>query len=235
MREPSQEAQKNLEFFDRVVSKRKTRKVLGSPDAPFLAEPEFFQKVTLSIEVAGWAPFHYPSTASVRNDKVAAVEPWRFYVLENEGRTRLLKVLANKQESSEEKLWREQGKIPSLLAGAGAAVFITFLPEVVSGASEEKALKATEINNEHLAATAAATQTLLLAAEARGLWTYWSSGGLFKTASGKALLNIDPAEQLVAIAFLAPADSSSNVSEGKLRDRRSPPSSWCRVISEVEA
>lgn len=206
-----------------------TRKVIGDPTSPLIATDNFIQKSKQAIQAAGWAPFHYPATTS----DGPAIEPWRFYACFNEGRQQILRSLSEKQSSSQQRVWQEQGKIPALIAGAGAAIFITYLPEPTEGVSEEKAAKSVEINAEHLAATAAATQNLLLAAEALGMWTYWSSGGLFRTDAGKELVGIPTREHLVAIAFLAPPQESATVAEGKLREKRSPVDGWCKVISNL--
>jgi nitroreductase len=66
-------------------------------------------------------------------------------------------------------------KIPKLLAVAGAAILVTWLPDPPTSG---EVLELTDNNMEHVAATAAAVQNVLLAAEARGMFSYWSSGGI---------------------------------------------------------
>jgi nitroreductase len=84
------------------------------------------------------------------------------------------------------------------------------------------------MNEEHLAAAAAATQNLLLAGEARGIQTYWSSGGVLTSSTCFALCGIPRTQKLLGAIFMFPpqTDSTMEIHEGKLHDRRSTPASW---------
>ena len=64
-------------------------------------------------------------------------------------------------------------------------------------------------------ATAAAVQTLLLAATDRGLASYWRTPHSFLEAPVRALLGLAPREQMVALVHLGPT-----LSEPPAKERR---------------
>jgi nitroreductase len=114
-------------------------------------------------------------------------------------------------------------RIPKLLAGAGALALVTWLPEQ----TDSEALELNHRNVEHIAAASSAIQNLLLTATARGIYTYWSSGGVLNEPEIFDLLGIPQFQRLLGAIFLTPADAPHDENHpGGLRDRRGDPDSW---------
>jgi nitroreductase len=109
-------------------------------------------------------------------------EPWRFRVLGPEVRARIDVAVGAKEAAK--------------LRRAPTLVLVTVLPS-------EDAAEAREDRD----ATAAAVQTLLLAATARGLASYWRTPQSFRDEDVRALLGLDPREQVVALVHLGPPAS----------------------------
>ena len=63
-----------------------------------------------------------------------------------------------------------------MLAACGAMVIVNWIPDHDWGESDGKL---DDVNEEHLAAASAATQSILISLTAAGYGTYWSSGGNF--------------------------------------------------------
>jgi nitroreductase len=184
------------------------------------------------IEVAGWAPFHKLADEQThRQGELMSVVPWRFYVLEPASCNHLLDFLEVQAENYLESPWTRawNSKIPKLIAGAGALVQVTWLPDPSDNASLTPQLT---INNmEHIAAASAAVQNLLLAAEARGWHTYWSSGGILKSPELFDYLGISKTQMLLGSIFLTPADVPiGNQQPGGLRDKRGDVTDWARWV-----
>ena len=203
---------------DTAIRGRRTRKVLagdalpahGLPvpldAAPSEPEVSFRTQVRSCIALAGFAPFHY-----ARDEETP--EPWRFRVLyraaldELPGRAGDLLI----------------GKLPTIVAAAGCMIQVTWRRE----GNERK-------DWEHAAASAAAVQNLLLAAEARGLGSYWCSAGPLDAPEFRALLGVEEVEIYLGTLFLGlplpPELEATQGWSGKLRDRRSSPDRWCSEI-----
>ena len=218
---------------DHVIQSRETKKVLGLVDLSWRHplddsdddQRNFDNAVQSSIAVAGWAPFHHSRKAMCVTNESEIHEPWRFYHLDRAACRTLLSKIDDVLDSDV-----KRGKIPGLLAGAGALVQVTWLPEAASEDSAKLELR----NQEHLAAAAAAVQNLLLAAEARGMATYWSSGGLLRHDRIYELLGISVSEKLLASVFLSPAlenfAGKVEANPGALRSLRAAPEKWCRTV-----
>jgi len=200
---------------DRIIRERRTRKV-GDGDccgedgeAPSTPE-EFEAAVRAAVQVAGWAPFHYPRTPEVP-------EPWRFYVFDRENLMRLADELGDLMI----------GKLPVIFGGAGAMVQVTWVPEQ----TEEKS----RLNWEHAAAAAAAAQNLLLAAEARGMATYWCTAAPLSSEKMFEVCGIPETETYLASIFLgrplSPEREATEGFTGKMRARRTAPDgAWARWV-----
>jgi nitroreductase len=204
-----------IRCVDWVIRERRTRKISEGPSFGEAGEqpstPQAFAAALRdAIEVAGWAPFHYPRTPEVP-------EPWRFYVLD---RINLDRLTVRIQDLL-------IGKLPVILESAGAMVQVTWLPEV----TEEKSRR----NWEHAAAAAAAAQNLLLAAEARGMATYWSSAAQLASEKMFEVCGIPDSETYLGTIFLGrplpPEREASEGFSGKMRQRRVPADgAWARWV-----
>ncbi|MEM7811087.1 MAG: nitroreductase [Planctomycetota bacterium] len=200
--------------FAAVVRARRTEKVLADPAQPVTFAPEVAAKhdaaVLAAVRDAGWAPFHYDRKAD------GVVEPWRVTVLEHAA----CRTVAGRLP---EWLGDAVGKLPAMFAACGSAVVVSWLPQFRDG---EKPATATEVNvdDEHLAAASAYTQTLLLSLTAGGFGTYWSSGGKLRTSEpGRAAFGLEPIARMLAIVFVDYPESKDFPVErvpGKHRDRR---------------
>ncbi len=194
---------------------RRTRKVLDgarlSPDASgAAARAAFDDALRAALEVAGWAPFHYPRAEDLP-------EPWRFTVLDRAALDavpgRFPGLLA--------------GKLPKILAGAGAMVQVSYLAETDPARAAR--------DPEHHSAAAAAAMCLLAACEARGLGSYWCTAAMLNDPALRAWCGMEPAERWLGAIFiglpLPPEREAAEGFAGKLRARRTPPAAgWARWV-----
>ena len=205
--------------LDRIARRRKTLKLLGDPAAPLPARGIDRATVESLVDAAGWAPFHRPSHRA-REEGDAVCEPWRFTLLDAAACRALLARLDGFSDPP--------GKVADMLAVADALILATWLPEPAAGQRWE----ATDFNMEHIAAAAAAVQTLLLAATERGINTYWSSGGVLGREDAFSVLGIDKTEVLIGAVFLFPdPPAGTDPQPGKLRARRSGRKAWARWVT----
>ena len=216
--------------LNKVVQNRKTQKVLADPAAPLpkLAEQAGLRDhVHDAIQLAGWAPFHY-------DRKLDGIrEPWRFHVIWKDTCEEISRRIPSMFDDV-----KPSNKLRSMLSACGALILVNWLPQFrgAETSSEFSAEKQLQIDDEHLAATACAVQTLLLALTTKGFGTYWSSGGFFRTQKMFNELGIASTERLLAAVFIDFAPDSHNelIVEripGKHRDHRSNWSAWTNEIS----
>ena len=208
-----------------VVRRRKTTKVLSLLEQPPTTDTDRTQHgdamLRQCIDDAGWAPFHFDRHV----DEIA--EPWRVHWLKQNACRRVASQLGE---------WftdlKPGNKMPALLVACGSVVLVTWIPQTSTEIGD--AQKLVGINEEHLAATAAYVQNLLLLLEARGLASYWSSGSLFKTPIGFEKLGIPTDQRLLACIFVdySPFDTSRTVeiAGGGQRAKRTPSAKWTREI-----
>ena len=215
--------------LDTSIRQRKTVKVLAHAEPLPASEPRLelgSGPLAEVLELAGWAPFHRACDECHRQDTLGGIEPWRFHVLLAEDCRKLVHQITSEQA----------GKIPAMLSAADALILATWLPNPPSGefqVTDQHPYEPTLANMEHIAAASAAVQNLLLAATSRGMSNYWSSGGVLRTqVMGE--IGISAQEILIGALFLFPTETgSAEVVGSKLRDKRTPPVSWCRHL-EVE-
>jgi nitroreductase len=207
--------------IERTIRNRRTSKVLANPEQPSFVDPivaEQMDTIVLeAISAAGWAPFHYDR----RHNDIA--EPWRCHLLRHQACRNLAAKFSD---------WfgdvKPNNKSPNMLAACGALVLVTWLPQ---NDAEGDVERLRTINEEHLAAAAAFVQNLLLLLTARGMATYWSSGGLLRGPNAFQKLGISSSERLLAAVFIQYSDDpASEKLPGGLRDRRTPSHHWVREI-----
>lgn len=225
-----------LDNFERISSQRKTEKVFATSDLPVTNSSEVFERL---LACAGWAPFHKVCNPIHRNQNggLDGIEPWRFYCL-NAEQCRKLRLQLTGLEGA--------GKIPLMLAAADSLVLVTWLPnppsteqsvetkQSASPAEDFERFEPTVDNVEHIAAASAAIQTFLLAATSAGIKNYWSSGGILRSPSVFASLEIPRDQRLLAAIFLfpgeLPADDSIEIATSKLRQQRGPIRAWSQQV-----
>jgi len=198
---------------DALLRARRTRKLLDGARLPG-AEPgpaaraEFDRFLREAIAAAGWAPFHYAASDSVP-------EPWRFTVLD---RGALDAAMAQFPQL-------QVGKLPQLLAGAGALVQVAYLAEAAPELAGRDA--------EHHSAAAAAAMALLIACEARGLGSYWCTAQVLNDPALRVWAGMEERERWLGGLFLglplAPEREAREGFPGKQRARRTAPEAgWMR-------
>ncbi len=210
---------------DSAIVARKTTKALSSVSLPAAEARETIQQL---VDLAGWAPFHRPCDASHQGD-LDGIVPWRMHIFDADNCRRLREHLPSERA----------GKIPAMLASALAMIYTTWLPNQPSGELAPGQLyEPTLANMEHIAAASAAVQNLLLAATARSIDNYWSSGGALLREPGIATeLGIERSEILLGAIFLFPSEQEMPSSEtltraeSKLRPQRPSSDRWSRWVN----
>ncbi|WP_152285748.1 nitroreductase family protein [Flavicella marina] len=191
--------------LQKVIEARRTLKVMSDENILIRDIKSDVQKI---LEMGGKAPFHYihPNSAS---KELKSLAPWRFYVLDG--------VSCRKLADYYIKNDIDGGKIIQMLRAAQTLIQVTWTPEIDGTNSEKVALQ----NIEHVAATAAAIQNMLLTATDLGYENYWSSGGTLRDVQFKSLLGIPEEEQLLGSIFIFDADTSScKTKKGALKGRQ---------------
>ncbi len=211
--------------IDDAIRTRKTVKMQVEPDSPLPADTDIRATLEELVSLAGWAPFHKACDRSHRGAS-RVVEPWRFYILEAAACRKLIAPVNEKA--------KRPGRVPYILAAADALIQVTWLPDPVEEGADPVAdgsYAPTMTNQEHIAATAAAVQTLLLAATARGLTTYWSSGGFLRSPEMFELMGIPGEQILLGSVFVFPDTYESETwSPGGMRVRRSEAEAWAAWV-----
>ncbi|MEM1011210.1 MAG: nitroreductase family protein [Planctomycetota bacterium] len=207
------------EAVEQVIRARRTEKVCCEANAAVPVPAEVAERndaiVLQALETAGMAPFHFPRNVD------GLAEPWRARVLFDADVRKLAAHLRDDHGIT--------NKLPKLCDGCSALVLVTWLPE-----TREKA-DMTDRNEEHLAATAAMTQNLLLLLTAHGMGTYWSSGGKLRQPDLLRHIGADgSAERLAAAIFVEYPEMTQRNSDherqpGKLRNIRK--TGWIRKAS----
>jgi nitroreductase len=161
---------------EEAIRTRRTHKAYG----PEPVGPELLAEL---FELARWAPNHH------------LTNPWRFRVLGERTRERLMALAEEVQPGSAVKLQRA----PTLVA----------VSTLLSGSEAEQ--------REDLLATAVAAYIVLLGAHARGLAGYWRTVALLEDPRGRELLGIGAEESPVGLLYLG-----MPVQEQRVPERAAP-------------
>lgn len=174
-----------------------TRRSLGKmrPDAP----PRELVERVLSAGVH--APNHHDT------------QPWRFFVLTNEGRSDFGEVLA--QALSRRLGEADPTQRDALLKGERAKPMRSPVLIVVGVQSESDDPMT---RREDLQAASAALQNMLLAANSLGLAALWRTGDGAYDDSVKAWFNLRPQDEIAGILYLGYADESFGPAPLRERD-----------------
>ena len=212
------------EVVDAVARARRTVKMESASPAP-VSGSYSRGEIEAVLATAGFAPFHHEA-ADLRDPRGGgarpAAEPWRCHLLDAPACRWL------RERALEEGVG---GRVPRLLGAASALALVTWRPEGASVPGPRVGFEGTLTNMEHVAAGGAMIQTALLAATARGIPTYWSSGGWLATAEGLGAVGVPGGRVLLGAVFFFPSSlAGAAVAAGKHRDRRSPPGAWSRWV-----
>lgn len=212
-------AQTAAQVVDETIRNRRTVKVLAKQAQPLT---DIRQVVEELVETAAWAPFHLPSHADHHQGLNSPV-PWRFYMLD----------AAQCRQLAEQLTEKRYGKIVDMLNSAQALIQATWLPLKLNDDCEEL-YEPTLANMENIAAASAAVQNLLLAATARNIPNYWSSGGILRSDEIFEQMGIATQEILLGSIFLFPTEDETGDevehAYSKRRDTRGDVSGWARWV-----
>ncbi len=217
-----------------LVQRRQTMKVLGDVTAKLKLDAQVAgrndPKVVEAIKVAGWAPFHYDRGVN------GIAEPWRAHVLWHQDCQKIAAEFYNWFDDV-----KPGNKLPSMLSACGALVLVTWLPQFrpgfnapLAGSEEVAKENQVDIDDEHLAASSAMVQNLLLLLTAHSMGTYWSSGGQFRTRKMLDRLGIGSEESLLAAVFVEYPETMNQPAQrlpGKQRQSRSQRFEWIREVN----
>jgi nitroreductase len=168
---------------EKAIRTRRTHKAFTAQAVDGAVLDELF-------ELARWAPNHH------------LTNPWRFRVLGERTRERLMELAEAEQPGSAAKLQRA----PTLVA-------------VCAQQSGDRAQ-----DREDLLATAVAAYLVLLAAHARGLAGYWRTVALLDDPRGREILDLPTTETPVGLLYLG-----SPVQEQRVPERQ-PPSEFVTYL-----
>lgn len=211
-----------------AILSRRTSKVLVDPDKPWEVTgslKEFLPEILLAAESA---PFHYPAHRSHKHPDHDSPVPWRIHCLDGEGCRQLLKIIRTRDVAA--------GKIPAMLAAAEYLALTTWLPTPGDPSDNPgQYFDPTLENMEHIAAASAAIQNMLIAATARGVPNYWSSGGLLREEEWMKRLDIPASQILLGAIFFFPREETfphrpMEIAPGKMRSQKGKQSSWVRFM-----
>ena len=138
------------------------------------------------LQLAVWAPNHH------------LTEPWTFTVVTGSARDRLADTWAEDTQTGLDSALSSdvQNKLIAAerakIYRAPVLVFVAVRPQTGNPVTDQ----------EDLAATAAATQNLLLLAHAKGLGAIWRTGKMARSVAVKACLGIHPEARVVAVVYL---------------------------------
>ncbi|PHS23931.1 MAG: nitroreductase [Methylophaga sp.] len=214
------------EILTEIIKRRKTEKVMCEAGSSINVAADIDKRnqiiVRDAVETAGWAPFHYNRGL----DDIA--EPWRAHVLWQDELIKLEDYFRNELKVTNKEL--------DLIAGCNALVLVTWLPEFYSEPCRENSSRSREYqisrDEEHLAATAAMVQNLLLLLTAHDMGTYWSSGFKLREPAVLETLGIATEERFIAALFIEYPEANNDNAIRKAGNQRGNRSDkWIREVS----
>ena len=207
-----------------AIETRHTLKVLADPELPWdMPDYAVREVVDQLLSVAINAPFHKPAHKSHCGDPLSSPVPWRFHAFD----TKSCRNLAERIGATD----LQSGKIPNMLAAADALIMATWLPNPSEQFLSFQEFEPTLQNMEHIAASSAAIQNLLLLATEAELNNYWSSGGILRSKTLFTWMSIPLDQILLGAIFLFPQETRGvDVKPGGLRDRKGNSEQWSRWV-----
>ncbi len=211
-----------------AIKHRRTQKVLAkTPWTPSLTDGQREELVQELLTLAAAAPYHYESAAKYRNDLTSGL-PFRCYVADA-ARCRAAVDYAAAQEV-------QAGKISEMLNAAEVLFIVTWLPDTFGEpivGREPIPFTGNLRNMEHIAATGAAIQNMLVGATGLGYPNYWSSGGALRFDPMRSHFKVPNEEIILGTLFIFPKDAASRADEvvpGKLRNKGKEIATWSKKV-----
>lgn len=149
-------------------------------------EPLDRKTVESLIEAATWAPNHY------------FTEPWKFFVVQGEGRKQLSDVMKKWAVEKADDPESPEAEKRIMKIAAKPLLAPTIIIAVLSRDLDNK--KA--IYTEDVCAVAAAVQNMLLEAHSRGIGAIWKSGPAYHAEPVKDFFNLRQDEEILGAVFL---------------------------------
>jgi nitroreductase len=178
--------QEEINVLDKIISSRRTVK----PEA-FNGEIIPDEHILKILESANWAPTH------------GLTEPWRCIVFSGrEGVQQFGKLHASLYKQGTPKEQFLEKKYDTLLHKPDKASHVII---VVMKRGEKKNIP--EI--EEIAATACATQNMLLTAHAHAISAYWGTGGMCYEAITHQHFKLEPEDKIMGFLYLGYSDITS--------------------------
>lgn len=138
------------------------------------------------LRLADWAPTH------------GRTEPWRFYVFAGDKVATFCKDHAEMKKASQPEFTEDAYQKIAAMGDRASHVILAVM-------RRGDLPKIPEL--EEIAATAAAMQNLLLAAESLGIAVYWGTGGSVLQPEMKAYLELRPEDQIMGALYLGYSDA----------------------------
>lgn len=152
------------------------------------------------IEAATWAPNHY------------FTEPWKFFVVEGEGRKQLSDVMRKWAVAKADDPDSPDAEKRIMKVAAKPLLAPTIIMVVLSRDLDNK--KA--IYTEDVCAVAAATQNMLLEAHSKGIGAIWKSGPAYQAEPVKDFFNLRQDEEILGAVFLGESDMRKDVKVNRI-------------------
>lgn len=216
-------------IIDDIIKKRKTQKILAESSwKSDVSHKELKALIDELLDLAAHAPYHYRAHEDHIQKELSSCLPYRVYILNTEKCRETVQFMEDSDIKS--------GKIKNLLLSSNALLVFTWLPETHSENTDgarhinfEGNLK----NMEHIAATSAAIQNVLLGATAREIPNYWSSGGPLRTDALKNYLGIPLDEIVLGTIFIYPKDAEkrdARIIPGAMRNEGKAINTWSKWV-----
>ena len=215
-----------------AIHSRQTAKVLAdSPWAPSLTQDEQERLREHLLILAAKAPYHYKSAERYKTGVQTSSLPFRCYTLDGNACNALASQLAS--------IDPPPGKILNMLWAAELLIITTWLPDVFGTQPEHREMEPLPFvgnlrNMEHIAATSAAIQNMLVGATAEEYPNYWSSGGVLRQEAARKILEIPMEEIMLGAVFIFPKDAlkrASQIMPGKLREEGKALESFSKKVT----
>ena len=159
------------------------------------------------LNLAHWAPTH------------GRTEPWRFKVYAGEGVTKFCEAHATLYKTNTDPELFTTAKFENLQQLGSQTSHII-------GVYMQRQVPAKIAVVEEIAATAAAMQNILLGAEAHGISTLWSTGGMTHHPALKSFWGIAEDDVVMGLLYLGYSDAPK--AEGKRNGTAAEKTSWIR-------
>jgi hypothetical protein len=217
---------------EHIIKQRKTAKVLA--DAPWKASLTAIEQEELIkdlLELAACAPYHYKSASKYHTGGLDSPLPFRAYTMNSD----VCRILAGKLQHMDP----APGKILNMLWAAEAVIMMTWLPDVFGAQPQEREMEPLPFtgnlrNMEHIAASSAGIQNILLGATQKGFPNYWSSGGVLRQKAARQLLGVPLEEMLLGCLFIFPKDANERgveIKTGRLHNEGKKVLTWSKSIT----